>query len=132
MNFAVDLMNSAKDLMNFAAAFGVLFGIALAALLVWALGKAGWPERLARFPAVIIVGVHLVAAFLKPPLLWIYLLVVVGIYAGFFAWFVERARVNFARWRLGVYRFVGTRSVPVVLKAPSEVSELPSERKVAG
>jgi len=118
--------------MTSAAVFGVLFGIALAALLVWALREAGWPERLARFPAAIIVGVHVVAAFLKPPLLWIYLVVVVGIYAGFYVWFVERARVSLARRRLGVDRLGGARSVPVVPKAPAEGPEMPSERTAAG
>ncbi|RKQ84716.1 hypothetical protein [Brockia lithotrophica] len=118
--------------MTSAAVFGVLFGIGLAALLSWGLREAGWPERLARLPAALVVGVHVVAAFLKPPLLWIYLVVVVGIYAGFYVWFVERARVSLARRRLGVDRLVGSRSVPAVPKPPAEVPEMSSERTASG
>jgi len=118
--------------MNIVAIFGVLFGIGLAALLVWGLREAGWSERLARLPAALVVGVHLVAAFLKPPFLWIYLLVVVGIYAGFIVWFVERARVSLARRRLGVDRLVGARSMPAFPKTPAEVPDVPSERTATG
>ncbi|MBE3549917.1 MAG: hypothetical protein IMX03_01545 [Brockia lithotrophica] len=118
--------------MNTAAVFGVLFGLGLAGLLAWGLREAGWPERLARLPAAVVAGAHLVAAFLSPPLLWIYLAVVVGVYSGFYAWFVERARVSLARRRLGVDRLVGARSVPAVPGTPVEVPEAPPKRTAAG